>query len=125
MQRRRANRRRNARRHIAKAIVTTPGMCALAVEDLSLHNMLRSAKGTGQQPGTNVRARTGLSRSVSRAGLSELHIFIEQAGRLLSVAFCRVHAAGASLTCHWCWALGIRETQGGLPLPGVRLEVQR
>ena len=49
--------RRNARRHIAKAIVTTPGIRAVAVENLSLRNMLRSAKGTPEQPGTNVRAK--------------------------------------------------------------------
>ena len=55
MQRRRANRRRNARRHIAKTIVITPDIRAVAVENLSLRNMLRSAKGTEQQPGTNVR----------------------------------------------------------------------
>ena len=117
MQRRRANRRRNARRHIAKAIVTTPGIRAVAVEDLSLRNMLRSAKGTPEQPGTNVRAKSGLNHSMSRAGLSELHTFIEQAGRLRGVAFCPVHAAGTSLTCHWCWALGIRETQADFCCP--------
>ena len=94
MQRRRANRRHNARRHIAKAIVTTPGIRAVAVENLSLRNMLRSAKGTPEQPGTNVRAKSGLNRSLSRAGLSELHSYIEQAGRLRGVAFCPVHAAG-------------------------------
>ena len=68
MQRRRANRRRNARRHIAKAIVTTPGIRAVAVEDLSLRNMLRSAKGAQEQSGANVRTKTGLNRSLSRAG---------------------------------------------------------
>ena len=46
MQRRRAQRRRNARRHVAQAIVTTPGIRAVAVDDLSLRNMLRSANGT-------------------------------------------------------------------------------
>ena len=117
MQRRRANRRRNARRHIAKAIVTTPGIRAVAVENLSLRNMLRSAKGTPEQPGTNVRAKSGLNRSMSRAGLSELLTFIEQAGRLRGVAFCPVHAAGTSLTCHWCWAQGIRETQADFFCP--------
>ena len=117
MQRRRANRRRNARRHIAKAIVTTPGIRAVAVENLSLRNMLRSAKGTPEHPGANVRAKSGLNRSMSRAGLSELHTFIEQAGRLRGVGFCPVHAAGTSLTCHWCWAPGIRETQADFFCP--------
>ena len=117
MQRRRANRRRNARRHIAKAVVTTPGIRAVAVEDLSLRKMLRSAKGTPEQPGTNVRAKSGLNRSMSRAGLSELHTFIEQTCRLLGVAFCPVHAAGTSLTCHGCGAPGIRETQADFYCP--------
>ena len=117
MQRRRANRRRNARRHIAKAIVTTPGISAVAVENLSLRNMLRSAMGTQQQPGTNVRAKTGLNRSMSRARLSELHTFIGQAGRLRGVAFCPVQAAGTSLTCYWWWAPGIRETQADFYCP--------
>ena len=117
MQRRRANRRHTARRHIAKAIVTTPGIRAVAVEALSLRNMLRSAKGTQQQPGTNVRAKTGLNRSMSRAGLSELHSYIEQVGRLRGVAFRPVHAAGTSLTCHWCSAVGIRETQADFYCP--------
>ena len=59
---------RNARRHIAKAIVTTPGIRAVAVEDLSLRNMLRSAKGAQEQSEANVRTKTGLNRSLSRAG---------------------------------------------------------
>ena len=117
MQRRRANRRRNARRHIAKAIAATPGIRAVAVENLSLRNMLRSAKGTQQQPGTNVRAKSGLNRSMSRAGMSELHIFIEQACLRRGVAFCRVPARGTSLTCHWCWAVGVRETQADFYCP--------
>ena len=54
---------------------------------------------------------------MSRAGLSELLTFIEQAGRLRGVAFCPVHAAGTSLTCHWCWAHGIRETQADFFCP--------
>ena len=60
---------------------------------------------------------SGLNRSMSRAGLSELHTFIEQACRLLGVAFCLVHAAGTSLTCHGRGAPGIRETQAGFYCP--------
>ena len=97
----------------------------MAVEDLNLRNMLRSAKGTQQQPGTNVRAKSGLNHSMSRAGLSDLHSYIEQAGRLRGVAFCPVHA---------CWyladlslVLGSWNSRdpGGLLLPGVQPEVQR
>ena len=103
MQRRRANRRRNARRHIAKAVVTTPGIRAVAVEDLNC--------------ATCCARRRAPRSSRGRAGLSELHTFIEHACRLLGVAFCPVHAAGTSLTCHGCGAPGIRETQADFYCP--------
>ena len=87
--------------------------------------MLRSAKGTQQQPGTNVRAKIGLNRSMSRAGLSELHSYIEQAGRLrgrgvLPRPRCW-HLADLSLV------LGSWNSRdpSGLLLPGVQPEVQR
>ena len=121
----RAHRRRDARPHLAKAIASTRGIRAVAVEDLSLRNMLRSAKGTRQQPGSYARAKTGLNRSLSRAGLAELHSFIEQACLRRGVAFQRVPAAGTSLTCHGCGAPGDPRDPSGLLMPGVRPEVQR
>jgi putative transposase len=36
----------------------------IAVEDLKIKNMVRSAKGTVKQPGTNVAAKRGLNRSI-------------------------------------------------------------
>ena len=117
LQRRRANRRRNARRHVARALASTPGVRAVAVEDLSLRNMVRAAKGTAGHPGTGVRAKTGLNRALSRAGLAELHAFIEQACLRRGVAFRRVAAQGTSLTCSGCGAEGIRETQAEFHCP--------
>ena len=40
----------------------------IRVEDLNIRNMTRSAKGTAEQPGRNVRAKTGLNREISRSG---------------------------------------------------------
>ena len=40
----------------------------IRVEDLNIANMTRSAKGTAEQPGRNVRAKTGLNRGISRSG---------------------------------------------------------
>ena len=68
-----------------------------------------------------MRAKTGLNRSMSRAGLSEMHSYIERPGRLRGVALCPVQAAGTSLTCHWCWAPGIRETQADFYCPECNL----
>jgi putative transposase len=40
----------------------------IRVEDLRIGNMTRSAKGTAQNPGRNVRAKAGLNREIRRSG---------------------------------------------------------
>jgi putative transposase len=40
----------------------------LRVEDLQIKNMTRSAKGTREEPGRNVRAKAGLNREILRSG---------------------------------------------------------
>lgn len=40
----------------------------IRVEDLKIRNMMRSAKGTLDAPGRNVRAKSGLNREISRSG---------------------------------------------------------
>ncbi|MCE2392665.1 MAG: transposase [Proteobacteria bacterium] len=58
---------------------------AIALEDLRILNMVRSARGTKDQPGSNVRAKAGLNRSIheqSWATLSQLLVEkAERAGR--------------------------------------------
>jgi putative transposase len=43
----------------------------VVLEDLQVKNMSRSAKGTAQQPGRNVRAKAGLNRSILDQGWGE------------------------------------------------------
>jgi transposase len=40
----------------------------IRVEDLQIGNMIRSAKGTREDPGRNVRAKAGLNRQILRSG---------------------------------------------------------
>ena len=40
----------------------------IRVEDLQITNMTRSAKGTQDNPGRNVRAKAGLNRGILRSG---------------------------------------------------------
>jgi transposase len=40
----------------------------IRVEDLKIGNMTRSARGTAENPGRNVRAKAGLNRAISRSG---------------------------------------------------------
>jgi putative transposase len=42
------------------------------VEDLNLKGMTKSASGTMEEPGSNVRAKSGLNRSILEEGLGEL-----------------------------------------------------
>ncbi|RZU99117.1 RNA-guided endonuclease InsQ/TnpB family protein [Spiribacter vilamensis] len=45
---------------------------AVVIEDLQVRNMTRSASGTVDQPGQNVRAKSGLNRSILDQGWGEL-----------------------------------------------------
>ena len=40
----------------------------IRVEDLKIANMIRSAKGTAEEPGRNIRQKAGLNREISRSG---------------------------------------------------------
>jgi IS605 OrfB family transposase len=50
----------------------------IRVEDLKIKNMVRSARGTVQAPGRNVRAKAGLNRSIHAAGWGRLVTRLEQ-----------------------------------------------
>jgi IS605 OrfB family transposase len=82
----------------------------IRVEDLKIKNMVRSARGTVDAPGTNVRAKAGLNRCIHAAGWGRLVKRLEQkaAGRVE-----RIDPAYTSQTCNACGhcAAGNRESQ--------------
>jgi putative transposase len=73
----------NWARHTAKQLVAEHAV--LVVEDINLRNMTRSAKGTAEEPGKNVAAKSGLNRSLAEAAPGKLarwlHVKAENAGR--------------------------------------------
>ncbi|GAA4601596.1 hypothetical protein GCM10023195_04280 [Actinoallomurus liliacearum] len=71
----------------------------IRVEDLKIKNMVRSARGTLAAPGTNVRAKAGLNRSIHEAGWGQLVTRLEQKapGRVE-----KIRPAYTSQTCHAC-----------------------
>ena len=82
------NCRHNARHHISKAIAEKH--CRIAVEALKLANMTKSAKGTMEKPGKNVRQKAGLSREMLAVGLGGLrgmiaYKSIERGGEIIPV----------------------------------------
>ena len=77
------HRSENWARHTAISIVSSNGVISL--EDLSLANMTKSAKGTKVAPGKGVAQRKGLNRSLQDAALGRLAYWIcvkaKEAGR--------------------------------------------
>src|SRR5450759_2064389 len=71
----------------------------IRVEDLRVRNMTRSAKGTVEAPGCNVRAKAGLNRAILDKGWGVLVTRLEQKapGRVE-----KVNAAYTSQRCHAC-----------------------
>jgi transposase len=72
----------------------------IKVEDLKIRSMTRSAKGTRENPGRNVRAKSGLNRSIMRSGWGRL------AGRLENKAPGRVEKIRPHHTSQRCSACG-------------------
>ena len=74
----------------------------IAVEDLQIRNMVRSAAGTMEEPGKGVSAKRGLNRSINEQTwgilVSQLSYKAEYAGRELV----KVNPAYTSRTCSGC-----------------------
>ena len=72
----------------------------IRVEDLQIKNMTRSAKGTRENPGRNVRAKAGLNRGILRSGWGLL------VRRLEDKAPGRVEKINPAYTSQRCSACG-------------------
>ena len=77
----------------------------IRVEDLKILNMTRSAKGTIEQPGRNVRQKAGLNREIMRSGWGLL------VRRLENKAPGRVEQINPAYTSQTCSACGIRDRE--------------
>ena len=62
-----ADLRRDFAHQTSRKLVDDPQMLLLVFEDLEVRNMTRSAKGSPDQPGRNVRQKAGLNRSILEA----------------------------------------------------------
>jgi IS605 OrfB family transposase len=71
----------------------------IRVEDLKIKTMVRSARGTVEMPGRNVRAKAGLNRSIHAAGWGQLVTRLEDKapGRVE-----KIDPAYTSQTCNAC-----------------------
>lgn len=109
----RAHWQHEASRRIADSFGT------VVVEKLRTKNMMRSAKGTIEAPGVNVKAKAGLNRSILNVGWHGLEIKLayklaERGGQLV-----QVNPAYTSQTCSACGTMDSRgrESQASFVCP--------
>jgi putative transposase len=83
------------------------------VEDLRVKNMTRSAKGTVDEPGVNVKQKSGLNRSILDQGWTQVLTLLTYKADQAGARVIAVRPHGTSQTCHRCGssAEGQRENQ--------------
>ena len=75
---------------------------SIVVEDLKLKNMSKSAKGTLENPGKNVKAKSGLNRSLLDAAHGQFFHMLEYKCKWYDRDFQKVDAKYTSQTCPYC-----------------------
>ena len=91
-----ANIRKNWSHHTSQEIAQKCG--TTVIEDFEVRNMTASAKGTTENPGKNVRQKSGLNREILNTSWGEMRRNLEyKCGRLIEV-----HPAYTSQTCSHC-----------------------
>lgn len=95
-----ARRRKEWHHQLSHQIATTHSLVGL--EQLLITNMTRTAKGTLDQPGSNVSQKTGLNRAILNEGWATLAQYITYKLEERNGTVIPVPAAGTSQTCHAC-----------------------
>jgi putative transposase len=113
--RRLGNKRRDFHHKTARRLVDTCD--TLALEDLRVAAMTKTASGSIEAPGRNVAAKAGLNRSILDAGWTQFTSILaakaESAGRRVVL----VHPGRTSIDCHACGASCDRPRQGIVVCP--------
>ena len=94
--RRLANARKAWQHRVTRKLSDKAG--TVVIEKLNTRGMTRSAQGTAEAPGTNVRAKAGLNREILNTGWAAM----EQMLSYKAVELVRVPAAYTSQTCSAC-----------------------
>jgi putative transposase len=74
----------------------------VAVEDLNIAGMTRSARGTGEHPGVNVKAKTGLNRSILQMAWGKAERMLVYKCQANGSALVKVNAQNSSTECARC-----------------------
>ena len=74
----------------------------VGVEDLKIKNMIKSARGTKENPGCSVRAKSGLNRAILNQGWGMFKEMLEYKLNYSGGILVRVFPKGTSITCPEC-----------------------
>ena len=94
----------NTRRDYLHKLTTTlsKNHAAVVIEDLQVRNMARSSSGTAEQPGKNVRAKSGLNRAILDQGWHEFRRQLEYKQAWRGGIVEAVEPRNTSRTCSAC-----------------------
>ena len=109
-------RERDRRKDLVEKATTELAQTAdiVRIEDLKVRQMMASAAGTVDEPGTNVRAKAGLNRSIAGQGWT---MFAQRLEDKIGDRLERVPAAYTSQRCSQCGEVGVRENQATFVCP--------
>lgn len=106
LRRRERDQRKDFAAKVAHRIATANATVVL--EDLKIRSMTRSAKGSVNAPGTNVRQKAGLNRAILAKGWYQLQLALEAKARYTGSTIVKVPAAFTSQACSACGAVDAR-----------------
>lgn len=80
----------------------TKRFATIVIEDLKIRNMMRSARGTVEVPGTNIAQKTGLNRSIGDAAWGRFAELLTYKAARAGGSVIRVNPRNTSNECHRC-----------------------
>ncbi|MGP3967523.1 RNA-guided endonuclease InsQ/TnpB family protein [Streptomyces sp. 6N223] len=101
---RQANRRQDFTHKLTTDLAKSHGF--VGIEDLRVKNMTKTAKGTREQPGRNVRQKAGLNRSILDNAPGQRRQQLAYKCRMYGSALIAVPALHTSQTCAACGEVG-------------------
>ncbi|MEU6757064.1 transposase [Streptomyces sp. NPDC046685] len=107
---RRANRRHDFTHKLTTDLAKNHGL--IGIEDLRVKNMSKSAKGTAETPGKNVRAKAGLNQSVLDNMPGERRRQLEYKARMYGSVLVAVPPFHTSQTCAKCGQVDLGSRKG-------------
>ncbi|MFB6519293.1 RNA-guided endonuclease InsQ/TnpB family protein [Streptomyces sp. NPDC056401] len=107
---RRANRRRDFTHKLTTGLAKSHGL--IGIEDLRVKNMTKSAKGSDEAPGRNVRAKAGLNRSILDNTPGERRRQLDYKTRMYGSVLVVVPPFHTSQTCAACGQIDPESRKG-------------